>query len=235
MLKICRFILIINNRGCLKVGKSSSCNFSSTSIAKSVWNQDDVAPMPDRQFYYENPPVEGDSMYTVNVKAAPSRYFYSVFHDPVVEKFEKQILKKGRGDLAHSIMRDTMRRIKHVQLTKYHSTTDLEAKLAIELNPYTIFHQAIQNATPAMSLKSSQKGAAKFQIPVPVPDKKRFFMACKWILEHCRSGKPNTPMSVRLAKELLLAYDNEGTAVKRKQDLHRQVMVNRAYIHMRWK
>lgn len=210
-------------------------SLSTAFVARSVWKEDEIAPVADRQYYYDNPPVKGDSMYSVNIRSAPTRNYYSEFYDPVIEKFAKFVLKKGRGDLADGIMRDTMRQIKITQLKKYHSTSDETAKGAIELNPYTIFHTAINNASPTLGLKPSKRAATVFYIPIPLNDEKKFFMATRWILEYCRSGKPNTPMSHRLAKEILLAYNNEGNAVKKKQDLNRQVLANRAYIHLGWK
>lgn len=208
---------------------------STSSVARSVWKEDEVSPVADRQYYYDNLPVQGDSMYTVNIRAAPTCNYYSTFYDPVIEKFSKFVLKKGRGDLAYGILRDTMRQIKIAQLKKYHNAPDGPEKDAIELNPYKVFHEAMNNVSPTLGLKQSKRAATVFYIPVPMSDDKKFFMATRWILEYCRSGKPNTPMSHRLSKEILLAYNNEGNAVKKKQDLNRQVLANRAYIHLGWK
>lgn len=223
--------VVMSHRGHTHFHRPLSTSF----VARSVWKEDEIAPVADRQYYYDNLPVTGDSMYTVNVRAAPTRNYYSMFYDPVLEKFAKSVLKKGRGDLADGIMRDTMRQIKITQLTKYHNTPDGAEKDAIELNPYIIFHEAMKNVSPTLGLKTSKRAATVFYIPIPLRDDKKFFMATRWILEYCRSGKPKTPMSQRLAKEILLAYKNEGNAVKKKQDLNRQVLANRAYIHLGWK
>lgn len=198
-----------------------------------VWPDDWVDPVPDREFYRQNPPTEGDAMYITNVKAALARHYYSTFHDPVVDKFEKMILKKGKGSLAYQMMGETLARIKLVQVGKYHRASEDE-KPSIETDPIVIFNQALTNAMPVLSVKSAIKAGAKFKIPYPLTEKQKFFLASKWMLNHCRSGKPNTPLSERLSKEILAAYDNGGVAVKKKQELHRVVEANRAYLHVRW-
>nr|XP_039262423.1 28S ribosomal protein S7, mitochondrial-like [Styela clava] len=211
-----------------------AAHLSTTGIRNSVWEEDWAAPVPDREFYRQHPPEEGDALYRTNVRAAPTRHFYSYFYDPVLQKFEKMILKKGQGYTAYQILSNTLRKIKLTQVTKYHRASE-EEKLDIETDPVVIFHQAIQNATPAMSLKRTVKGGSAFQVPVPISDDKKFFLTSSWILKHCRQRRQRTPISDRLAKEILAAYNNEGVAVKKKQDLHRQILANRAYVHLRWK
>lgn len=208
--------------------------FSTNSALLTVWPSDWVEPVPEKQFYYDNPPVEGEAMSLTHVIAAPTRHYYSVFHDPKLEKFEKMILKQGKGSIAYQLLRDTLRNIKAVQVKKYHMAPD-DVKPSIEVNPLVIFHQAIENGTPVVGVKSVKKGGATFKVPCPLPEKKKFFMVSRWFLEQCRSGKPNTPLSQRLTRELLAAYGNQGSIVKKKLDLHRDAEMNRAFANLFWK
>lgn len=73
------------------------------------------------------------------------------------------------------------------------------------------------------------------QVPVPLTDNRRRFMAMKWMITECRTNKQGrTLMYEKLSQELLAAFTNEGNVIKRKHDLHKMAEANRAYAHYRW-
>lgn len=81
-----------------------------------MYPPDWAEPDPDREFYRKNPPEDGDAMSFTNVKPAPTRHYYSIFHDPMLERFEKHVLKQGKGELATKFMKETFAIIKAIQV-----------------------------------------------------------------------------------------------------------------------
>ena len=96
-----------------------------------------------------------------------------------------------------------------------------------------VFNQAITNASPDVEVRSRRVGGATYQVPREVRPNRRLALAIRWILNAARdrSGKP---MFECLAQEIIEASKTQGTAVKRKEDLHRMAEANRAFVHFRW-
>ena len=96
-----------------------------------------------------------------------------------------------------------------------------------------VFEQAMRNVMPMLEVRSRRVGGATYQVPSEVRPSRRNALAMRWIIlaARARSGKP---MAERLAAELLEASRGQGTAVKRKEDLHRMAEANRAFVHYRW-
>ncbi|KAI5608652.1 28S ribosomal protein S7, mitochondrial precursor [Silurus asotus] len=168
------------------------------------------------------------------IKAAKSGATSSQFDDPMISKFVNMIMQDGNKVLARGIMTQTLETIKRRQVEKYHRGPTAE-KAEIECNPYAIFHQAIENCKPIIGLASIQKGGRNYQVPVPLTDKRRRFLAMKWMITECKDNKHRrTHMYEKLSQELLAAFNNEGNVIKRKHDLHKMAEANRAYAHYRW-
>ncbi|XP_029946273.1 small ribosomal subunit protein uS7m [Salarias fasciatus] len=168
------------------------------------------------------------------IKAATNESTSSVFNDPVVSKFINMMMKHGNKVLAREIMTQTLENIKKKQVEKYHKSTDGN-KEEIECNPYTIFHQALENCKPVVGLASIQKGGKFYQVPIPLSDNRRRFLAMKWLITECRDNKHRrTHMYEKLSQELLAAFQKEGNVIKKKQEMHKMAESNRAYAHYRW-
>ena len=97
----------------------------------------------------------------------------------------------------------------------------------------TVFKAAVNNAKPALEVKSRRVGGASLQVPVEVRPERRTALAMRWILEYSRARSEKT-MSERLAAELIMASKGEGTTIKKKDDTHRMAEANRAFAHYRW-
>lgn len=93
-----------------------------------------------------------------------------------------------------------------------------------------IFDRAIKNVTPSLEVKSKRVGGANYQVPMSVRGERRFMLALRWILTAAR-GKKGRRMAEKLADELVAAANNEGDAVKKKQDVQRMAEANRAFAH----
>ncbi|KAI3359911.1 hypothetical protein L3Q82_014262, partial [Scortum barcoo] len=168
------------------------------------------------------------------IKAATSGVSSSVFNDPVLSKFINMMMKHGDKVLAREILTQTLEHIKRKQVEKYHKTPE-GMKDTIECNPYAIFHQALENCKPVVGLASIQKGGKYYQVPIPLSDNRRRFLAMKWLITECRENKHRrTHMYEKLSQELLAAFVKEGNVVKKKHELHKMAESNRAYAHFRW-
>ena len=96
-----------------------------------------------------------------------------------------------------------------------------------------VFEQAIRNTMPMLQVKARRVGGATYQVPVEVRPERRLTLAMRWLIVAARA-KSGRPMSERLAAELMEASRGQGTAVKRREDLHRMAEANRAFVHYRW-
>jgi small subunit ribosomal protein S7 len=96
-----------------------------------------------------------------------------------------------------------------------------------------VFQQALNNAKPALEVKSRRVGGATYQVPVEVRPERRQALAIKWLISFARQRSEKT-MADRLAAELLAASRNEGSTVKKKDDTHRMAEANKAFAHYRW-
>ncbi|MDO8469512.1 MAG: 30S ribosomal protein S7 [bacterium] len=94
--------------------------------------------------------------------------------------------------------------------------------------PVKTFEKALEQATPLVEVTSRRVGGANYQIPRDIRPERKFFLATHWLIAAARAGK-GKPMAVKLANELLLAAKGEGTAIKKKHDMHRMAEANRAF------
>ena len=96
-----------------------------------------------------------------------------------------------------------------------------------------VFTQALQNAKPAVEVKSRRVGGATYQVPIEVRPERRSALATKWLIQFAR-GRSEKSMADRLAAELLAASRGEGATIKKKDDTHRMADANKAFAHYRW-
>jgi small subunit ribosomal protein S7 len=96
-----------------------------------------------------------------------------------------------------------------------------------------IFEEALDHIRPAVEVKSRRVGGATYQVPVEVRPVRRNALAMRWLVEAARSRSEKS-MAQRLAAELLDAADNKGSAVRKREDVHRMAEANKAFAHYRW-
>ncbi|KAJ7316011.1 hypothetical protein JRQ81_002173 [Phrynocephalus forsythii] len=168
------------------------------------------------------------------IKAAPSNISSSVFQDPRLRKFTSMIMMGGNKPLAQSLMHWTLETIKRKQLQKYHEAKD-EEKEGIELNPYKIFNQGLKNCEPVIGIMRVVKAGKAYQVPAPMSDRRKEFLAMKWMMTECRENRDKRMLfPAKLSHELIQAFYNEGPVIKKKHDLHKMAEANRAFAHYRW-
>jgi small subunit ribosomal protein S7 len=139
------------------------------------------------------------------------------FDSPVVAKFMNTLMLDGKKSTAESIL--------------YEALDIIEVKSG---QPgLQVFNQAVQNAKPALEVKSRRVGGATYQVPVEVRPERRNALAIKWLIAFARN-RGEKSMAERLAAELLAASRNEGSTIKKKEDTHRMAEANKAFAHYRW-
>ncbi len=100
-------------------------------------------------------------------------------------------------------------------------------------NPVEILSGALENARPRIEVKSRRVGGATYQVPVELSFERQESLGLRWIVAAARSRK-GIPMSEALAGEIVDAYNNSGSVVKKKDDTHKMAQANRAFAHLRW-
>ena len=140
-----------------------------------------------------------------------------VYADLIVAKFINNLMKQGKKSLAEKIFYQSIDKIK-----KQGKVDD-----GIEL-----FKKALENVAPVLEVKSKRIGGATYQVPIEISEARRMALAMRWIIGYSKSRKGQT-MADRLAAELLAAANNDGSAVKKKEDTHRMAEANKAFAHFR--
>ena len=139
------------------------------------------------------------------------------YDSPVVAKFINNMMLGGKKSTAEAIV--------------YGALDVIEEKTG---QPgLQVFNQAVQNAKPALEVKSRRVGGATYQVPIEVRPERRTALAIKWLISFSRK-RGEKSMADRLAAELMSASRNEGATIKKKEDTHRMADANKAFAHYRW-
>ena len=99
--------------------------------------------------------------------------------------------------------------------------------------PLDVLEVALKNATPVLEVKPRRVGGSTYQVPVEVRPERRLSLAVRWLVEYARQ-RPERTMVERLAGELVDASQNQGAAVRRRDEVHRMAEANRPFAHFRW-
>ncbi|RKD67555.1 SSU ribosomal protein S7P [Sinobaca qinghaiensis] len=100
-------------------------------------------------------------------------------------------------------------------------------------DPMEVFDQAMKNVMPVLEVKARRVGGANYQVPIEVKPERRTTLALRWVVSYARLRGEKT-MEERLANEILDASNNTGSAVKKREDVHRMAEANKAFAHYRW-
>ena len=100
-------------------------------------------------------------------------------------------------------------------------------------NPVELVLGALENIRPKIEVKSRRVGGATYQVPIEVPFERQQSLAFRWVVK-AASAKKGAPMADSLASELIDAYNNTGSVVKKREETHKMAQANRAFAHLRW-
>ncbi|PIE23427.1 MAG: 30S ribosomal protein S7 [Planctomycetota bacterium] len=113
----------------------------------------------------------------------------------------------------------------------YEAVDFVAEKLGVD--PQEVFVQAIDNIKPRVEVRSKRVGGATYQVPMEVRPKRQQSLAIRWLMDAARS-KRGKPMARRLAEEIFDAYNNQGSAVTKRENVHKMADANKAYSHFAW-
>lgn len=102
-----------------------------------------------------------------------------------------------------------------------------------ELEPLEVFLQALENVKPKLEVKSRRVGGANYQVPIEVAPERQVALAMRWIVSYSR-GRKGKSMVDALAGELMDAFENTGSSIKKKEDTFKMAQANKAFAHFRW-
>ena len=143
-----------------------------------------------------------------------------VFNDQKVSKFVNHLMYDGKKSISYEIF--------------YNALDNVKAKMAKEeKSPLEIWKQALDNITPQVEVKSRRIGGATFQVPTEIRPDRKERISMKNMINYARK-RGGKSMAEKLAAEIMDAYNNQGGAFKRKEDMHRMAEANRAFAHFRF-
>lgn len=140
-----------------------------------------------------------------------------VYNNVTVAKFINQVMRRGKKTVARKIV--------------YQAFDIVKEKTKKE--PLEVFESALTNVSPLLEVKPKRIGGATYQVPREVKGDRRQTLAMRWLITAAKARKAK-PMREKLAAELMDAAQNQGWAVKKKEDTHRMAEANRAFAHFAW-
>ncbi len=140
-----------------------------------------------------------------------------VYNDKVVTKLINQVMLDGKKGVAQAIVYDAFE----------------AAAAKVGQDAKEMFNQALANIMPVVEVKARRVGGANYQVPIEIRAERRQTLAIRWLVAAARK-RSEREMSARLAGELVDAFNNTGSAVKKKEDTHRMAEANKAFAHFRF-
>ncbi|WP_185849042.1 30S ribosomal protein S7 [Blattabacterium cuenoti] len=142
------------------------------------------------------------------------------FHDSLVSRFVNHLMKSGKKNIAYSIFYNAMKKIDVIK--------EKEEKSALE-----IWKEGLKNVMPHVEVRSRRMGGSNIQVPVPISSNSRITKAMKLLIS-CASIRNEKTMANKLAYEIWDAFQEQGEAVKRKENIHKMAEANKAFSHFRF-
>ena len=140
------------------------------------------------------------------------------YHSTLVSRFVSVVMQRGKKSLAQRIVYGTFDRI-------------------IEKNPNAnaleILQRAVDNAKPRLEVKPRRVGGATYQVPVEVTPDRQLALAFRWLVDYADARK-GVPTKDALAAEIMDAYQGQGNAIRKRDEVHKMAQANKAFAHFRW-
>ena len=140
-----------------------------------------------------------------------------IFNSTIIPKLINSIMYDGKKVVAEKIVYEAIDKIK--SKTKE--------------DPINVFNEAISNIRPTVEVRSRRVGGATYQVPVEVKTKRAQALAIRWLVDASRKRK-DKHMADKIFNELYDAYEKKGSAVKKREDVHKMAESNKAFAHFRW-
>ena len=140
------------------------------------------------------------------------------FHNKLVTKFINQVMYDGKKGIAQHIV--------------YGAFDIIKDKTGGD--PIDVFTKAVENVKPVLETKGRRVGGATYQVPMEIRPERRQTLAIRWLVQFARKRNSERTMEAKVAGELMDAYNNQGSAIKRRDEMHRMAEANKAFAHYRW-
>jgi small subunit ribosomal protein S7 len=140
------------------------------------------------------------------------------FHSPLVTRLVNTVMERGQKSVAQGIV--------------YGAFDQIAAKNP-NTNPLEVLQRAVDNAKPRLEVKARRVGGATYQIPMEVPTDRQLALAMRWLVDFADARK-GLPMREALAAEILEAFQGQGNAIRKRDDVHKMAQANKAFAHFRW-
>jgi small subunit ribosomal protein S7 len=140
------------------------------------------------------------------------------FNSVLVSRLVNTVMEQGKKSTAQRIVYGAFDQI----LAKNPAT-----------NPLDVLQRAVDNAKPRLEVKARRVGGATYQVPLEVPTDRQFALALRWLVDFADNRK-GIPMKEALAAEILDAYQGQGNAIRKRDEVHKMAQANKAFAHFRW-
>ncbi|MBF0279585.1 MAG: 30S ribosomal protein S7 [SAR324 cluster bacterium] len=140
------------------------------------------------------------------------------YKDRLVSKFINCLMKEGKKSTAETIL---------------YGALGIIEKRETEASSLDVFRKAVKNVSPMLEVKSRRVGGSTYQVPIEVRYERSQALAIRWLISYA-NGRSGKSMRGKLADELLDAFHNRGSSVKKKEDTHKMAEANKAFAHYRW-
>jgi small subunit ribosomal protein S7 len=141
-------------------------------------------------------------------------------------KFNSTLVSRLVNTVMHGGKKSTAQRI-------VYGAFDQIAEKNPASNPLEILQRAVDNAKPRLEVKARRVGGATYQVPVEVASDRQFALALRWLVDFADARK-GQPMKEALAAEILEAYQGQGNAIRKRDEVHKMAQANKAFAHFRW-
>ena len=142
----------------------------------------------------------------------------SKFHSTLVSRLVSTVMDRGKKSLAQRIV---------------YSAFDEIAEKNPNANPLEILQRAVDNVRPRLEVKARRVGGATYKVPLEVPGDRQLSLAMRWLVDLADARK-GIPMREALATEIMDAYQGQGNAIRKRDEVHKMAQANKAFAHFRW-
>ncbi len=140
------------------------------------------------------------------------------YHSPLVTRLVNTVMRWGKKSTAQRIV--------------YGAFDSLVAKNP-QANPLEVLQRAVDNAKPRLEIKARRVGGATYQVPLEVAPDRQTSLAVRWLVDFA-DGRKGVPMKDALAAEIMEAYQGQGNAIRKRDEVHKMAQANKAFAHFRW-
>lgn len=140
------------------------------------------------------------------------------YHDTLVSRLVNTVMLDGKKTVAQNIV---------------YKAFDIIIEKNPSSNPLEILQRAVDNAKPRLEVKARRVGGATYQVPMEVSPDRQLALGVRWLVGFANRRK-GTPMKVALANEILDAFQGQGNAIRKRDEVHKMAQANKAFAHFRW-